>query len=164
MSVFVEIRIGELFAGDERYVITTNGVGSCVVVILHDSLARVGGMAHAVLPRPRGEEFPPILTKKDDAGKRFEKYVEPAIEALISEIEILGGAREHLVAKLVGGARMFALLEGDEHGIGWENTSMARDALARRGIPIETEVTGGTAGRNIRFDCSTGIVEVTTKV
>ncbi len=59
---------------------------------------------------------------------------------------------------------MFALLEGDQHGIGWENTTSARETLARHGIAIETEVVGGTVGRNVRFDCATGIVEITTKV
>ena len=59
---------------------------------------------------------------------------------------------------------MFVLLEGDKHGIGYENTMSARETLARLGVPIETEVVGGTVGRNVRLDCSTGIVEITTKV
>jgi chemotaxis receptor (MCP) glutamine deamidase CheD len=59
---------------------------------------------------------------------------------------------------------MFALLEGDQHGIGWKNTETAREELRKFGITIETEVVGGTVGRNMRFDCSTGLVEIITKV
>jgi chemotaxis protein CheD len=163
MNKQVEIHIAELFAGNNEYIITTGGVGSCVVIVLYDRLMRIGGMAHAILPRKRAEEET-TQYHRDEEGRVFAKYVDQAIEMLISEIKVLGGNTEHLVAKLVGGAHMFVLLEGDKHGIGWENTEAAREQLARFGVPIETEVVGGTVGRNVRFDCSTGIVEITTKV
>jgi chemotaxis protein CheD len=159
----VEIRIAELFAGNEEHIIVTNGVGSCVVVVLYDQLARIGGMAHAILPKMR-LNIPSAPIAHDPSGKRFVKYVDQAIDILVDEVEALGGARQHLVAKLVGGAHMFALLEGDQHGIGWENIQAAREELDNLHIPIETEITGGTVGRNVRFDCATGIVEITTKV
>lgn len=163
MSKKIEIRIAELFSGNEDYVITTSGVGSCVVIVLYDRLSRVGGMAHSILPHSRiGDDV--TSSHRDDDGRLFAKYVDQAIGMLVEEIKNKGGNPEHLVAKLVGGAHMFVLLEGDKHGIGWENTIAAREELARRGIPIETEVVGGTVGRNVRFDCSTGIVEITTKV
>lgn len=163
MSKQVEIHIAELYAGDEDFVITTSGVGSCIVIVLYDRLMRIGGMAHAILPRKRTED---TLTqfRRDESGKVFAKYADQATETLLDEIKALGGNPEHLVAKLIGGAHMFVLLEGDKHGIGYENTMSARETLARLGVPIETEVVGGTVGRNVRLDCSTGIVEITTKV
>ncbi len=163
MNNRIEIHIAELFAGDEEHTIVTNGVGSCVVIVLYDRLARVGGMAHAILPKKR-EGDPSGTYHRDEEGRVFAKYVDQAIEILIEEITVIGGNASHMVAKLVGGAHMFVLLEGDKHGIGWENTLSARETLAKFGIPIETEVVGGTVGRNVRFDCSTGIVEITTKV
>lgn len=162
MSTTTEIKIAELYAGNEQSTIVTKGIGSCIVVIIYDRLARKGGMAHAILPHNR--EFSALLLSRDKDGKRFVKYADQAVDVLIDEIEILGGAREHCVAKLVGGARMFALLEGDKFGIGWENSESARARLKERNIPIETEVVGGTVGRNVRFDCGSGIVEITTKV
>ena len=163
MSKQIEIHIAELVAANENSVITTSGVGSCVVIVLYDRLVRIGGMAHAILPHKReGEDS--SLYHRDELGRVFAKYVDQAVEMLIDEIKVLGGNPQHLVAKLVGGAHMFVLLEGDKHGIGWENTESAREVLARCGVPVETEVVGGTVGRNVRFDCSTGIVEITTKV
>ena len=163
MSTVIEIRIAELFAGNEEHVIVTNGVGSCVVIVLHGRLQRIGGMAHAILPRER--EVPsPITGSRDEVGRRFVKYADQAVQMLTEEIVALGGTREHLVAKLVGGAHMFALLEGDKNGVGFQNVEAARERLAALSIPIETEVVGGTVGRNVRFDCATGIVEITTKV
>lgn len=163
MSKQVDIHIAELIAAGEEFVITTSGVGSCVVIVLYDRLMRIGGMAHAILPRKRTTEDVNLF-HRDENGKVFAKYVDQAIETLVDEIKALGGNPEHLVAKLVGGAHMFVLLEGDQHGIGYENTISARETLARFNIPVETEVVGGTVGRNVRFDVSTGIVEITTKV
>lgn len=162
MVKVVEIRIAEMYAGDEHNVIVTNGVGSCIVIILYDKLHRIGGMAHAILPHVRslrGEQF-----RRDDLGRRFVKCADEAVDVLVEEVEALGATREGMVAKLVGGAHMFSLLEGDKFGIGWENTESARERLREAGITIETEVVGGTVGRNVRFDCATGIVEITTKV
>jgi chemotaxis protein CheD len=162
MSTVVEINIAELFVGDGSYVISTHGVGSCVVVVLYDRLRRVGGMAHAILPRVGDADV--IVPEKNSDGKRFAKYADLAVDTLVRDVEALGGSREHLVAKLVGGAHMFALLEGESSGVGRENTESARERLLYYGIPVETEVIGGSVGRNVRFDCATGIVEILTKV
>ena len=164
MSTMIEIHIAELFAGDQDNIIVTNGVGSCIVVVLYDRLVRIGGMAHAILPRKKEKDDAVVFRDRDALGRMFVKYADQAVDMLIEEIEALGGTSEHMVAKLVGGAHMFALLEGDQHGIGWENTIAARGELEKHGITIETEVVGGTVGRNVRFDCATGIVEITTKV
>lgn len=162
MSNIIEIRIAELFVGDQSNVITTKGVGSCIVIVLYDRLVRIGGMAHAILPKASIEHAG--VGAHIDSGKRAVKYADLAVDTLIADMESLGGTRQHLVAKLIGGAHMFALLEGDTFGIGWENTESARARLVYYGIPIETEVVGGTVGRNVRLDCATGIVEIVTKV
>ncbi len=163
MNKYVEIHIAELFVGNQEYLITTNGVGSCIVIVLYDKLMRIGGMAHTILPKRRQQDDVDVY-QHDREGRVFVKYVDQAIEVLLDEMEVLGATPEHIVAKLVGGAHMFTLLSGDNHGVGWENTQIAREELLRKGIPIETEVVGGAVGRNVRFDCSTGIVEITTKV
>lgn len=164
MSTITNIKIAELFVGNADNVIVANGVGSCIVIMLYDGLTHVGGAAHAILPNANNAHETAKMFERDREGKLFVKYADQAVRVLIEEIELLGGSREHTVAKLVGGAHMFALLEGDQHGIGWQNTVAARDALQKFGITIETEVVGGTVGRNIRFDCATGLVEIITKV
>lgn len=164
MSKITEIRIAELFAGNDDNVIITNGVGSCVVIILYDRLMRVGGMAHAILPRAKEFSKSEPYRDRDTEGRLFVKYADSAVDMLIAEVQSLGGVKEHLVAKIVGGAHMFSLLEGDQYGIGWENTNAARERLLSNMVTIETEVIGGTVGRNVRFDCATGIAEIVTKV
>ncbi len=72
-------------------------LGSCVGVVLYDRVAKLGGVAHIVLPSSRGAA--------DQPGK----YADTAIPAVIAELERrLGGkVRSRLIAKLVGGANMF---------------------------------------------------------
>jgi chemotaxis protein CheD len=164
MSKVIEIHIAEMFAGNDEYVITTNGVGSCIVILLYDRVMRIGGMAHAILPRARAHDPSMVEVPRDHDGRRFVKYADRAVDLLLADMLTLGASRERIVAKLVGGARMFALLEGDKYGIGHTNTEVARARLHELGVMIETEVTGGTVGRNVRFDCATGIAEITTKV
>src|ERR1700733_3142398 len=72
-------------------------VGSCVGVVLYDRAARLGGLAHIVLPSARGSV--------DHLGK----YADTAIPAMIAEFNRQLGdkLRSRLTAKLVGGATMF---------------------------------------------------------
>ncbi len=165
MSRIVEIRIAELFAGKSGEIILTTGIGSCVVIVLYDTLQRLGGMSHAILPRYApgiGEEKE--TAGPDEVGRYVSRYADQSVDMLVAQIEALGGARTHMVAKLIGGAHMFFLLEGADGSIGLENILAARDRLRSYNIPIESEVVGGTVGRNARFDSTTGIVEIVTKV
>ena len=68
-------------------------LGSCVGVVLYDRVARLGGLAHIVLPDSRGAA--------DHPGK----FADTAIPAMIAEIErqLQAQARGRLVAKLAGG-------------------------------------------------------------
>lgn len=166
MTRIVEVHIAELFVGNEEHTVVTNGVGSCIVILLYDPIMKIGGLAHAILPRKAEARHPTIefASRELDAGKRFVKFADEAVDLLVGDIEVLGGRRARMIAKLVGGARMFSLLEADKYGIGYHNTESARERLAHYGIVIETEVTGGTVGRNVRFDLATGIAEIVTKV
>ncbi|KKU79188.1 MAG: CheD [Parcubacteria group bacterium GW2011_GWA2_47_7] len=159
MSSDLEVRIAEICVGNTSEIIKTNGVGSCIAIIIYDPILRIGGLAHAMLPTANGAKG--VIWS--NSGKGFVKYADSAVDALVSRMESLGGVRKHFVAKLVGGAHMFTLIDGDV-GIGQQNTNSAKSRLGFYGIPIDAEVTGGTVGRNVQFDCATGIVEVITKV
>ena len=72
-------------------------LGSCVGVVLYDRVAKLGGVAHIVLPSARGAV--------DHPGK----YADTAIPAVIAEFDRRLGekSRPRLTAKLAGGASMF---------------------------------------------------------
>jgi chemotaxis protein CheD len=47
-------------------------------------------------------------------------------------------------------------------GLGLRNIESCRAALEREGVPIDGEEVGGTYGRSVFFDVSTGVLRVST--
>jgi chemotaxis protein CheD len=127
-------------------------LGSCVGVILHDRVARLGALAHIVLPDSRGVT--------DHPGK----YADTAIPAMIAEIErlIQTRARGRLVAKLAGGARMFPV-GGSTNAtlnVGEKNGEAVERILSELRIPIVARDLGGGSGRHLTLDTASGIVAI----
>ncbi len=126
------------------------GLGSCVAVFLYDPTTKVGGVAHALLPRaPKG------------AGTTG-KYADTAVKVLLDEVLAKGARREMLRAKLVGGAQMFPNLNIRVTDIGKENIDEAKRALRALGIRLAAEDTQGTRGRSATFDLESGRVSIST--
>ena len=150
----ITIKTAEMAVGRSGEQIQTNGIGSCVAIIITDKEAGVGGMAHAMLPKRRGEEDQALSPK----------YADEAVDLLAKEITKLGGNKIRLHAKLVGGAKMFKILSGDNHGIGWQNVEAAKEKLNELRIPLDSEDTGGTVGKIAALDTSSGLVDVSTKM
>jgi chemotaxis protein CheD len=77
-------------------------LGSCVSACIRDPRARVGGMNHFMLPMT-----PDDVAAKAVAGEAT-RYGNYAMEHMINDILKLGGKRERLEVKLVGGGRILA--------------------------------------------------------
>ncbi|UYZ15391.1 chemotaxis protein CheD [Brevibacillus sp. WF146] len=132
----------------------TTGLGSCVGVVLYDVVHKVGGMAHVMLPESSLGKGGPLTVGK---------YADTAIPQLIQEMERAGASIRHMVAKLAGGAQMFASLgNSDTMRIGPRNVEACKQALQSAQIRIVAEDTGGNCGRTIEFDTSTGILQIRT--
>lgn len=123
-------------------------LGSCAGVVLYERQARLGGVAHIVLPDSRGSA--------DHPGK----YADTAVPALVDDLERLAGRRlrPRLTAKLFGGASMFQASGPME--IGRLNREAVQRMLASLSIPVVATDMGGDAGRRLTFDTRTGIVSV----
>lgn len=155
MGQEIVVKIADLAVAREPAVITTHGLGSCLAIVLYDAQAKVGGLAHVMLPSPE-------LVKNHTNPAKFPAT---AIATMLSEIERLGGSRKRLRAKLAGGARMFGALLTSSKGvgaanIGQRNTQEAKAELERLGIPIVAEDTGSDYGRSVEFLVSSGTVLV----
>jgi chemotaxis protein CheD len=123
------------------------GLGSCVAISLYDPERAIGGLAHSLLPQRRSVE--PVIG--------LAKYVEVAIQLMVGELEEMGASRQRLVAKIVGGANMFAAEDQSLMGsIGIRNAQAARKTLAAIGIQLVAEDVGGNRGRTVEFDLATG--------
>lgn len=121
-------------------------LGSCIGLVLHDAKNRIGGLAHIVLPTC------------NDAGQPPGKYADTAVPELIRQIEQAGGQSRSLVAKLTGGANMFATM--NLNGIGEQNLAMVEHLLKSRLIPVVARHCGGQQGRRVNYDVATGAVTV----
>jgi chemotaxis protein CheD len=82
---------------------------------------------------------------------------------LIRELERLGSQRQHLRAKVFGGAHLMGPpLPGAPPSLGLRNAELARRVLAEEGISILAEDVGGSAGRKLRFRTDDGTALVKT--
>ncbi|HKJ05815.1 MAG TPA: chemotaxis protein CheD [Geopsychrobacteraceae bacterium] len=135
---------GALFVDSRPHLVTTV-LGSCVAVCLWDSVQKVGGINHYLLPLWNGE------------GLSTPKYGNIAIEKLISGMLDLGCKKKYLVAKLFGGAALWQ----NQHGllrVGDRNASLAQDILKEHNIPIVASDLLGEQGRKIIYNTETGAV------
>ena len=101
-------------------------------------MARLGSMAHVMLPDSHG--------RLDRPGK----YADTAVPLLLEGMLGKGCRMQNLVAKLVGGASMFAQFSGNLN-IGDRNTRTLRSLLDDAGIQVVAELTGGNVGRSVVF-------------
>jgi chemotaxis protein CheD len=129
-------------------------LGSCVAVILHDPLAKVGGLAHVLLPSTS------VGRARVDAPGR---HMPTAVTLLLEQMLNLGAVHRRLTARLVGGASMFAALQpAGTIQMGERNVHSARSVLHQQGIRLVGEAVGGDFGRSVDFDVATGKVFITS--
>lgn len=137
---------GTLFAAPYACQVSTV-LGSCVAVCLWDSVTRMGGINHYMLPLWNGE------------GLATPKYGNIAIEKLIARVLAMGCRQEYLVAKVFGGANVMGT--GNEvFMIGDRNVVLANQMLEEYGIPVAASDVGGRVGRKIVMHTATGVVLV----
>jgi len=152
MSGATEIRVGVAdYAVAAEGTIATIGLGSCVAIVLHDPVARVGGLAHVLLPHES------MSRDKSKPGK----FPGTAVPLLLTKMCALGARVERVRAKIIGGASMFEnLVPPGGINIGERNVMAARDVLAGAKVPIVAEDTGSDYGRSVYLSVVDGRVEV----
>ncbi len=131
-------------------ILKTTGLGSCVGVILFDRVAMVAGMAHVMLPNS---------SIARDGVVNLSKYADTSIPDMLDKMYKLGANKGRLIAKLAGGAQMFAFSgTSDTMRIGPRNVETCKEILSTLQIPLHAEDTGANYGRTIEFHSSTGML------
>ena len=153
MSRELLVRVADLRVGVADDVLITQGLGSCVAILLYDAEAQIGGMAHILLPSP--------ALSRVDANPA--KFPQSAIPRLLELMAADGAQPARVSARLAGGASMFAALAppGTIH-MGERNLVAARQVLHTHGVPLVGEAVGGDFGRTVRLIVNDGRVEVIT--
>jgi chemotaxis protein CheD len=147
----IQVAMGQGAVARAPHVISSLGLGSCVAVILYDTQRRIGGLAHIMLPDSASVN-----------GRRTPyQCADTAIATLLKRLRSNGAARQDIVAKIVGGARMFSFYEDSNTSIGEQNIRSVRHILRTEQIPLVGEDTGGRHGRSVEFHLDSGRVIVT---
>jgi chemotaxis protein CheD len=128
---------GEYQVSDDRNVVLTTLLGSCVAACMRDPQARVGGMNHFLLP-DNGDRA---------ANCEAERYGVHLMELLVNGLLQRGARRERLEAKLFGGARIVR----DLSDVGAHNAEFAEAFLQREGIAVVGGSLRGDQGRRLQF-------------
>ena len=116
-------------------------LGSCVSVCLWEARTHLAGMSHFILPQ--GGPSPSACLRHGDTS---------TVE-LLAQMEERGARRADLVAKVFGGARMFAASERD---VGGHNASVALETLSALRIAVVAKDIGGCRGRKLVFRVEDG--------
>jgi len=129
-------------------VLITYALGSCVAVVVHDPVARVGGLLHFMLPDSNLDP--------DKAHHNPYLFADTGIPLLFHSAYELGADRRRLNVTVAGGAQM---MEADEHfNIGKRNCAAAKKILGQAGLMAQTEAFGGSVSRTVRLEISSGRV------
>jgi chemotaxis protein CheD len=142
----IQVGMGRGIVASGSHVVTSPGIGSCVIVTLYDAERRVGGFAHVMLPFSKG------------VYRRLGAFqcADTAIAALLAGLRGRGSCPADLVAKIAGGARMFSVYENGSPGIGRQNVRSVKNLLARSGITLSGWDVAGHHGRSVEFYLATG--------
>jgi chemotaxis protein CheD len=147
------VGLGEIVVTDNpKAFLVCSGLGSCIGVCAYDEVARIGGMAHIVLPS--GENAP-----ENSAGPA--KFAGTGVPALVGEVIGKGALQSRLHVKIAGGASMvtdpgFA----DHFRTGERNVRAVKEAFSKLGIKILASEVGGHHGRTLKMCIATGEVIV----
>lgn len=127
-------------------------LGSCVSACLWDSHRKIGGLNHFMLPDSPSEAH--TLADKTKS-LRYGLY---AMECLVNDLLIMGAKREHLSAKVFGGANITGALN-TQH-VGRRNAEFVIEFLRKDKIKVVASDLGGPHSRRIRFNTHTSEVRV----
>ena len=147
MSEMIKVGMADLKLCKAPDAITTLGLGSCVGIAIRDPITKIGGLAHIMLPD--STQFNGVVN--------VPKFADTGAKELVKIIVAAGANRSRLVAKIAGGAQMFAFSsKNDLTNVGQRNVDAVKKALAEMKIPILASDTGLNFGRTVEFYPETG--------
>lgn len=153
MSDLIKVGMADYKVGRNPASLISYGLGSCVGIALYDSSAKVGGLAHIMLPdstQARSAENPA-------------KFADTALPLMLSEMLKLGATKSRVIAKIAGGAQMFTFANAtDIMRVGERNAEAVRLILKKIDIRIIADDTGGNYGRTVELKLENGIYRVKT--
>jgi chemotaxis protein CheD len=150
----VTVEISDLrVTADPEAVLVTYALGSCIAVIVHDPVRKVGGMIHYMLPLSE--------VSVDKAKAKPAMFADTGIPLLFKTMYGFGCEKRELVVKVAGGGALY-----DDKGlfnIGKRNYTVLRKMFWKAGIIIAAEDVGGAKSRTTRLWIGSGRCTITSQ-
>lgn len=143
MSETIKVGMADIKTCTAPDSLTTLGLGSCIGIAIRDPMTKIGGLAHIMLPDS---------TAMRSGTSNKAKFADTGIEELVRQMEAQGARRSRMIAKIAGGATMFAFQgKSDMVQVGLRNAEACVQKLKQLGIPIAAKDTGENYGRTVIF-------------
>ena len=153
MAELIRVGMADYKVGKAPATLISYGLGSCIGVSLYDPKAKVGGLLHIMLPDSTSSR----------ASENPMKFADTGVPLMLEDVLKLGATKTRLVAKMAGGAQMFAFANAtDIMKVGSRNAEAVKKMLDKYNIKLLAEDTGGSYGRTVQIDLETGIYKVKT--
>ncbi|MCR4649125.1 MAG: chemotaxis protein CheD [Lachnospiraceae bacterium] len=147
MSEIIKVGMADLKICKAPDGLTTLGLGSCVGIAVRDPVLKIGGLAHCMLPD----------STRIKSNTNLYKFVDTGIDELVRLLVREGASKTRMVAKIAGGAQMFAFQnKSDMVRVGEQNVQASIKRLEELGIPVLARDTGFNYGRTVIFYPATG--------
>jgi len=141
------VKISDLKVSDKSAdAIITYALGSCLGLVIYDPVVKVGGMLHAMLPKPFG------------IGKNLFQYVDSGVPLLFKKCYALGAKKERLRIVAAGCASLMNAATIFE--IGKRNIAMLEILFKKNGVRLNASMLGGHDSRTLKLDLLTGKTSV----
>lgn len=149
------VGVGELVVSNNTSVtISTYALGSCVALVIYDSVAKAGGLIHIMLP---DSSLSPEKAK-DKPGM----FADTGIPLMFRNLMGLRIERRRLKAFVAGGASVIS--SSDMFKIGERNILAVKKIVNTLAIPVVRAEIGGLNNRTIHLNIATGEVDMKTPI
>ncbi len=153
MKKVIKVGMADLQSANDKCILCTHGLGSCVGVALYDNMTKISGLAHIMLPSS-------LNAKKQIKYCKIRGYRHSKINRRYASIRCIKEKYNRKTSRRI--ADVSSAYLSDISKIGANNIKAAKEKLAELGIPIIAEDTGGNYGRTIEMHSENGNIYIKT--
>ena len=146
------VEVGDLKLGRDGDELVTYALGSCLGLVVHDPVAKVGGLLHAMLPlssiNPEKAKSNPFM------------FVDTGVPELFLRLYEMGGQKGRMLVKVAGCANPMG--KDQMFKIGERNYVVLKKLLWKNGVLLKAEDIGGSLSRTLHFNVASGQIVISS--
>jgi len=146
------VEVGDLKLGRDGDELVTYALGSCLGLVVHDPVAKVGGLLHAMLPlssiNPEKAKSNPFM------------FVDTGVPELFLRLYEMGGQKGRMLVKAAGCANPMG--KDQMFKIGERNYVVLKKLLWKNGVLLKAEDIGGSLSRTLHFNVASGEIIISS--